>query len=70
MNGFFLISLLLLILPSSAVKVELTSERRAESLLVILALISAVSLLKMFSISGVLFFISRSLTILETRAEI
>ena len=59
----------LLFLTSSAVKEKLTSERRAESSLVILVLISAVSLLKMFSISGVLFFVSRSLTILVTRAE-
>jgi hypothetical protein len=66
------VSLLLnsvLILPNSVVKEELTSERCAESSLVILVLISAISLLKMFSISGVLFFISRSLTILVICAE-
>ena len=38
-------------------------------MLAILVLISVVSLLKVFSISGVLFFVSRSLTIIVTRAE-
>ncbi len=41
----------------------------AESSLVILVLIFTVSLLKMFSISHVLFFVSRSLMILVIRAK-
>jgi len=60
---------LLLFLPNLIVKEELTSKKYVKSLLVILVLISVISLLKMFSIFSVLFFVSRSLTILVTRAE-
>ncbi len=67
----FLISAvsLLLFLPSSTVKEELTLERRVESSLVILVLISIVSLLKIFLIFSVYFFVLRLLTILVIRAE-
>jgi len=60
---------LLLFLPSFTVKKELTSERRMKSLLIILVLIFAVSLLKMFLIFSILFFVSRLLIILVIYAK-